>query len=142
MIKNSISTHYKSILAPTDLSKPSKEVILFSQAIFKNSNIKLLFAYENLDDLKIDYLDNNSDNISLGRPRIDIFKEDVHVEEIEMLKCSKSIEKDLLNHIKTTDADLLVVGSSGTDIAGSYFSSTANALLRSSQLDILLYIPN
>ncbi len=140
VIKNSAFKNYRSILVPTDLSKPSKEVILFAKTTFKNSKMKLLFAYENLDDFEIDYLDSDKDNISLGRPQISIFKEDIHIKEIEMLKCSTSIEKDLLRYIKTTDSDLLVVGSAGTDIAGSYFSSTANFLLRNSQLDILIYI--
>ncbi len=142
VVKSSVKKSYQNILAPTDLSKPSKKAILFCKTVFKNSKMKLVFAYKDLDDLEIDYLNNSKDNALLGRPRINIFKEDVKIDTIKMLQCSTSIENELLNYILTTDADLLVVGSSGTDIAGSYFSSIANSLLRNSLLDILIYIPD
>ena len=146
VIKNSVQGDYKNILAPTDFSSSSKKSVLFAQIAFKSSPIGLLFAYEDLDDLTMEFYKLDSDEGEenpdfLGRPHADIFKQDVGIQKVDMIKSSSSVNKSLLEYIKTKKSDLIVLGSSGSNVAGSYLGSTAAYLLRNTQSDILIYIP-
>ena len=143
VIKNRVDGMYKSILAPTDLSSSSKKSILFAKIVFKSLPIKLVYAYEELDDLAIDYLKlspdkNDDEHVFIGRSHISTFKEDVEIDDIEMLKKSSPINESLLEYIKKENSDLIILGSSGSDIAGSYLGSTAAFLLRNIHSDILI----
>lgn len=145
VIKNRVQGAYKNVLAPTDFSISSKKSILFAQLAFNPSEIKLVHAYKNLDDLTMEFYKlNSNDNDEypdyLGRPHADIFKQELGIKNIDMIK-SSSIDKDLLEYLKTQKSDLCVLGSNGPDIAGSYLSSTASYLLKNSLSDILIYIP-
>jgi len=146
VIKNSVDGDYKNILAPTDFSISSKKSILFAQKVFKSSVIELLFTYEELDDLTMEYYDLNSKDDNehsefLGRPHADIFKEDVGIKKLDMIKYSSSENETLLECIKTKKSDLVILGSGGSDIAGSFLGSTASYLLKNSPCDVLIYIP-
>jgi nucleotide-binding universal stress UspA family protein len=146
VIKNSVQGAYKNILAPTDFSNSSKKSVLFAQIAFKSSPIGLVFAYEDLNDITIEYYkldsDENEKNPSfLGRSHADIFKQDVGIKKLDMIKSSSSVDKSLLEYSKTKDSDLIVLGSAGSDIVGSFLGSTAAYLLRNTQSDILIYIP-
>ncbi len=143
VIKNSVDGMYKSILAPVDLSNSSKNNVLFAKRAFKSVTIKLVYAYEDLDDLAIDYLElkpNKNDNkpVLIGRSHRSISKEDVKIDEIKMLKSSFSINESLLEYINKVNSDLIIISSGGSDIAGSYLGSTAAFLLRNVHSDILI----
>ena len=143
VVKNSVDGMYKNILAPTDLSSSSKKSILFAKIAFKFLSIKLVYAYEELDDLAIDYLElnpdkNDNEHVFIGRSQISIFKEDVDIDDVEMLKKSSPINESLLEYIKKENSDLIILGSSGSDIAGSYLGSTSAFLLRNAHSDILI----
>ena len=146
VIKNSVNGTYKNILAPTDFSNSSKKSILFTQLAFKSPTIELVHIYQELDDLAIEYSELDSDkdsdeSVFLGRPLANIFKKEVGIQKIEMIKSSLSINESLLEYIKAKKNELLVLGSSGSDIAGSFLGSSAIYLLENTQSDILIYIP-
>ncbi|MCK4975069.1 MAG: universal stress protein [Sulfurimonas sp.] len=146
VIKNSVQGAYKNILAPTDFSNSSKKSVLFAKIAFKSSPITLVFAYKDLDDLTIEYYKLDSDENEkkpefLGRPHADIFKQEVGIKKLDMIKSSSSIDKSLLEYNKTKKNDLIVLGSAGSDVAGSFLGSTAAYLLRNTHSDILIYIP-
>jgi nucleotide-binding universal stress UspA family protein len=146
VIKNSVQGNYKNILAPTDFSSSSKKSILFAQIAFKSSPIGLVFVYEDLDDLTMEFykLDSQKSEDSpefIGRPHADIFKQDVGIQNLDMIKSSSSINKSLLEYVKNKKSDLIVLGSSGSDVAGSFLGSTAAYLLRNAISDMLIYIP-
>ena len=145
VIKNSVKGAYTNILAPTDFSISSKKSILFAQLAFDSSKIKLIHAYKDLNDLTIEFykLDSNENEDYpefLGRPHADIFKQEVGIKDIDMIQ-SSSINKDLLEYIKSQKSELCILGSSGSDMAGSFLSSTAAYMLKNSPSDILIYIP-
>ncbi len=129
------------------MSESSKAAVLFSKIAFQHSVIKLVFAYEDLNDLTIKYSQlssdkNNDEHAYFGRSHLGIFHEDVAINKIEMLKCSSSIKDGLLTYIDEFHADLIILGSSGSDAIGSYLGSTAAFLLRNISSDILIYIPD
>ena len=143
VVNSKIDGVYKKILVPTDLSVQSKETILFLKTVFKHSAIKLVFAYKELDDLTVEYSEvasNEDDNehIFLGHSHISIFKEDVGIDKIEMLKSSLPTHESLLEYIKKTDSDLVILSSTGSDVIGSYLNSTTYFLLRNIHSDRLL----
>ncbi|QOY51467.1 universal stress protein [Candidatus Sulfurimonas baltica] len=146
VVKNNVEGSYKNILATTNFSDSSKKSVLFAQIAFKSSPISLLHAYKDLDDLTINYYKIGSEKSVnnqefLGRPHADIFKQDVGIKKLDIIKSSSSIDKSLLEYIKNKKSDLIVIGSSGSDIAGSFLSSTATYLLRKTLSDVLIYIP-
>ncbi len=146
IIKNSVEGIYKNILAPTNFSSSSKKSILFSQIVFKSSPIELVHIYKEIDDLTIEFKQlkedkSDEESVFLGRPLADIFKQDVGVSKIEMIKSSLSVNEALLEYIKAKKSELLVLGSSGSDMVGSFLGSTAAYLLRNTQSDLLIYIP-
>lgn len=141
VIKKSVKESYKNILAPTDLTSASKQSILFAKMSFHSSTIKLVHAYEKLDDLDIDYVKLNAEDdeqVYLGRPQVNVFKEEVKINDMTMLQTSLPINLTLLNYINEQKSDLIVLGSSGSDIAGSYLGSTSAFLLRNTESDILI----
>jgi len=139
VIKNSVQGIYKNILAPTDFSSSSKKSVLFSQIAFKSSPIELVNVYDELDDMTIEFSQLNTE--LLGSPLVNIFKKEVGITRVEMIKNPSSINTSLLKYIKTKKSDLIVLGSRGSDIAGSFLGSTTAYLLRNSQSDVLIYIP-
>ncbi|QOY50978.1 universal stress protein [Candidatus Sulfurimonas baltica] len=146
VIKNSFQGAYKNILAPTDFSSSSKKSVLFTQIAFKSSPIILIHAYKSLDDFTMEFYTLKSNNEEeypdfLGRSYADIFKQDVGIRHIDMIKSFSSINKSLLEYVQNKQSDLIVLGSSGSDIVGSFLSSTASYLLRNTFTDVLIYIP-
>lgn len=145
VIKNRVQGAYKNILAPTDFSISSKKSVLFAKLTFEPSEIKLVHAYKNLDDLTMEFYKLNSNEDEdypdyLGRPHADIFKQEVGIKNIDMIK-SSSIGKGLLEYLKAQKSDLCVLGSNGCDIADSFLGSTGSYLLKNLTSDVLIYIP-
>lgn len=146
VIKNSADGYYKNILAPTDLSENSKKAILFSKVVFSKTPINLVFAYDDIDDLTIEYQEldsgsNDNEHIFLGRSHLDIFKQDLSIDRIDLIRGPLSINENLINYINNFHSDLIILGSAGSGLLGSYLGSTATYLLRNIDSDILLYIP-
>lgn len=146
VIKNRVQGAYKNILAPTDFSSASKKNILFAQIAFFPCPIELMHVYKELDDLSIDMIQvdlNKSDKERsfVGRPLALKFKEDVKIKKLEMLKSSESIDETILEQVKFRKTELLVLGSNGSDILGSFLGSTTAYLLRNAKSDIFIYIP-
>lgn len=144
VIKNSVHGIYKNILAPTDLSISSKKSILFSQIAFKPSPIKLLFTYKDTDDLTMEFYELNDEKaktVTLGRSHTNIFKEELGIKYIELIQSSLTLDESIIEYIKTKKCDLVILGSTGLDIAGSFLGSTTSYILRETKADVLIYIP-
>ena len=70
------------------------------------------------------------------------FAKDVSEGEMALVGYNASINEDLLAYIEKDEADLLVLGSKGVGNLNSFlFGSTASYLVRSSPIDVLVYVP-
>lgn len=144
ILKNKVIGDYQNVLAPTDLSEASQAAVLFAQQLFFGSPMKLLHAYLEIDDLTLEFTEHLSaskENCFLGRPHTDIFKQKVKCDEMVVLKASVSINESLLKYVQADDSDIIVLGSNGLKVLGSYVGSTAGFLLTNTTSDVLIYVP-
>lgn len=150
VVKNEAKHAYKKMLAPTNLSDYSKESILFARTLFDTPALKYLHAYVTVDKLQaltyrisIDQQGQfKKELLSDADIALEKFVKDVSEGEMALVGYTASINEDLLAYIEKDEADLLVLGSKGVGNLNSFlFGSTASYLVRSSPIDVLVYVP-
>lgn len=150
IVKNSVITPYRHMLAPTNLSEHSKESIRFANTLFSKPTRKYLYAFETISDLQaLTYRFTPEETEELRRTMtleaanaLKTFASEVGESELELIDYTASVNEDLLEYIKNDDADLLVLGSKGVGNLNSFvFGSTASYLLQRSPIDVLIYVP-
>jgi nucleotide-binding universal stress UspA family protein len=150
VVKNEAKHDYKKMLAPTNLSDYSKKSILFARALFDTPALKYLNAYVTVDELQawtyrisVDQQGQfKKELLSDAHIALEKFAKDVSEGEMALVGYNASINEDLLAYIEKDEADLLVLGSKGVGNLNSFlFGSTASYLVRSSPIDVLVYVP-
>ncbi len=150
IVKNSVSTPYRHMLAPTNLSEHSKESIRFANTLFSKPTRKYLYAFETISDLQaLTYCFTPEETENLRRTMtleaanaFKTFAGEVGEGELELIDYTASVNEDILEYLKNDDADLLVLGSKGVGNLNSFvFGSTASYLLQRSPIDVLIYVP-
>lgn len=150
VVKNEAKYAYKEMLAPTNLSDYSKESILFARTLFDTTALKYLHAYVTVDELQALTYRISADQqgqfkkelLTDAHIALEKFAKDVGEGEMVLVGYNASINEDLLDYIVRDNAGLLVLGSKGVGNLNSFlFGSTASYLVRSSPMDVLVYVP-
>jgi len=150
VVKNEAKYAYKEMLAPTNLSDYSKESILFARTLFDTTALKYLHAYVTVDELQALTYRISADQqgqfkkelLTDAHIALEKFAKDVGEGEMVLIGYNTSINEDLLDYIVRDNAGLLVLGSKGVGNLNSFlFGSTASYLVRSSPMDVLVYVP-
>jgi len=134
---------YKKILAPTDLSKKSKESIEFIKNSF-DSELSLVYAYESIttamsmyDISYIDMVSYQDNNREIALKLLDNFIKDVGVVG-ELSDDAFSIPHGILEYIKNKKPDLVSVSSHSSE-ENFFVGSISSYLAKESPCDIFIY---
>ena len=150
IVKNELKTIYQKMIVPTNLSEYSKESILFANALFSKPSRKYIYAFETMSDLSaMTYHISDEQRAILivemfgeAKAALAKFVKEVGGGETALIDWTAFLNEDLLAYIANDEADLLVLGSKGVDNLNSFiFGSTASYLVRSSPIDVLVYVP-
>ena len=142
---------YGKMIAPTNLSDYARESILFARALFSQTPLKYLYAFETITPLQARTYYIGDDELDEWRKKkasdalkaMEGFVNETGEGESVLIEFSASLNEDLLNRITEENADLLVLGSKGVENLNSFiFGSTASFLLRRSPIDVLVYVPD
>ena len=149
IVKNDCENEYENILAFTDLSEISEKSIRFCQDFFEKSNLKVIHAYKQLNDLALTFYNSIEDKEKIQKEiakkseeEFEEFKKTNNILDAELVEVHHGISEILLNKAKEENRDLIVIASHGVNNAGSFFyGSTALYMMENVQSDILIYVP-
>ncbi|NKQ41123.1 MAG: universal stress protein [Sulfurovum sp.] len=150
IVKNMARKEYSKMIAPTNLSAYSKDSILFAKTLFRNTELKYLYAYVAIDDFQdMTYYVSVDESGQLKKElyteahmALNEFVESVAKGGTDLLECEWSVSEELLVHTEKDQADLLVLGSKGVRNLNSFvFGSIASYMIQRSSKDVLAYVP-
>jgi nucleotide-binding universal stress UspA family protein len=146
IVKNSVKTPYKKIIAPTDFEMQSKQSVLFAKNIFPTSKINIVNAFETIymegpyAVVGRDLSQYNDVAKSCAKKDLKEFMKYVSVKKGEVIDGELYTKEALINYIKEGSYDLVVVGSRGTAGVNALLGSVATYILRESSSDVLVYV--
>lgn len=147
IVKNSVKTPYKSIIAPTDFEVQSKQSVLFAKDIFPDSKINIVNAFETIymegpyAVVGRDLSQYNEVAKSCAKKDLKDFMEAVSVKKGKVIDGEFYTKEALVNYIKEGSYDLVVLGSRGTSGFNALLGSVATYVLRETTTDVLVYVP-
>ena len=136
IVKNSVKTPYKSIIAPTDFEVQSKQSVLFAKDIFPDSKINIVNAFETIymegpyAVVGRDLSQYNDVAKSCAKKDLKDFMEAVAVKKGKVIDGEFYTKEALVNYIKEGSYDLVVLGSRGTSGFNALLGSVATYVLR------------
>lgn len=149
IIKTPAATEYKKILAVTDLSEASAKSILFAKKLFGDSDIKIAYAYAQIDDMAVDFYnlgemkETYREKVrAITKQDVEKFQEAVGIENTEIIESLSSVSEVLLEKAKRDNCDLVLLGAHGVKASDSIlFGSTTSFLMKAAPSDVLVYVP-
>jgi nucleotide-binding universal stress UspA family protein len=147
IVKNSVETPYKSIIAPTDFEVQSKQSVLFAKDIFPDAKINIVNAFETIymegpyAVVGRDLSQYNDVAKSCAKKDLKDFMEAVSVKKGKVIDGEFYTKEALINYIKDGSYDLVVLGSRGTSGFNALLGSVATYVLRETSSDVLVYVP-
>jgi len=149
IIKTPATTEYKKILAVTDLSEASAKSVLFAKKLFSGSDIKIAYAYAQIDDLAVDFYnlgelkETYREKVrAITKQDVEKFQKRVGIDKTEIIESVTSVSEVLLETAKKDESDLVLLGAHGVRISDSVlFGSTTSFLMKAAPSDVLVYVP-
>jgi len=149
IIKTPSTTQYKKILAVTDLSEASAQSILFAKKLFSGSEIKIAYAYAQIDDLAVDFYNLGEMKEAyrekvraITKQDVENFQKRVGIDKTEIIESVTSVSEVLLETTKKDESNLVLLGAHGVRISDSVlFGSTTSFLMKAAPSDVLVYVP-
>ena len=147
IVKNSVKTSYKNIIAPTDFGMQSKQSVLFAKDIFPTSKVNIINAFETIymegpyAVVGRDLSQYNDVAKSCAKDDLKEFMEAVSVKKGKVIDGELYTKEALVNYIEDGSYDLVVMGSRGTSGFNALLGSVATYILRETSRDVLVYVP-